>query len=132
MASPTDRAALRVATASPTVGAPDSAPRPDAPTGALPRGRIRILVAADLGALSVAMALTYTVADAMAPPSIMAAPAVAAPLLVAGWLGWVAIFTAYKLYEREGRSIATASFDEVANLFHALLAGNLAYLLAAQ
>jgi exopolysaccharide biosynthesis polyprenyl glycosylphosphotransferase len=98
----------------------------------LVRGRVRILVAADLVALAIAITLVYVVADLMAPPSILADPGVAAGLLVAGWLGWVPIFLAYQLYERETRSIVPASFDEVTLLFHALLAGTLGYLLIAQ
>ena len=38
---------------------------------------------------------------------------------------WIAIFTAYNLYERQNRSISLATFDEVGELFHALLAGSL-------
>jgi exopolysaccharide biosynthesis polyprenyl glycosylphosphotransferase len=112
--------------------APDDAAARAAQRALAPRGRVRMLVLSDLLALAVAMALTYVLCDIAAPPSIIASPGVAAPLLVAGWLGWIAIFTAYKLYERESRTIATASFDEIGSLFHALLAGNLAYLLAAQ
>jgi exopolysaccharide biosynthesis polyprenyl glycosylphosphotransferase len=98
----------------------------------LPRGRVRILVGADLLALALAMALTYLVSEWAAPRAIVGPANAAAPLIVAMWLGWVGIFTAYKLYERETRTIATASFDEVGALFHAVLTGNLLYLLVAQ
>ena len=43
-----------------------------------------------------------------------------------------AIFGAYGLYERQTRAIAPSSLDEVADLFHALLAGSLVLLVAGQ
>ncbi len=106
--------------------ASDAARRP------LPRGRVRLLVTADLLALAVATALTYLTASLLAPPAIKGSAAVAAPLIAAGWLGWIGILLAYKLYEGENTAIRKASFDEVGQLFHALLAGNLAYLLLSQ
>jgi exopolysaccharide biosynthesis polyprenyl glycosylphosphotransferase len=124
------RAANDTAPLTPATEAP--AGNPAASARRLERGRVRILLTADMGAMAVAIALAYGVAHLMAPPAITAPTAAAAALLVAGWLGWAAIFTAYQLYERESRAIAPSSFDEVALLFHALLAGNLAYLLAAQ
>ena len=45
---------------------------------------------------------------------------------------WVAIFTVYNLYERQNRSISLATFDEVGELFHALIAGSLFFLILSQ
>ena len=45
---------------------------------------------------------------------------------------WPAVFAAYGLYERQTRAIAPSSLDEVADLFHALLAGSLVLLVAGQ
>ena len=42
------------------------------------------------------------------------------------------VFGAYGLYERQTRAIAPSSLDEVADLFHALLAGSLVLLVAGQ
>jgi exopolysaccharide biosynthesis polyprenyl glycosylphosphotransferase len=107
-------------------------PAPARHAGLLERGRVRILMGADMVAMGAAIALAYGVAHLIAPPAITAPNGAAIGLVAAGWLGWAAIFAAYQLYERESRAIAPSSFDEVALLFHALLAGNLAYLLAAQ
>jgi exopolysaccharide biosynthesis polyprenyl glycosylphosphotransferase len=98
----------------------------------LPRGRVRILVAVDLVALAVAAALTYAVADAVAPPAIHAPRWGAAVFAAALVPLWIAVFTAYRLYERESGAIAPASFDEVANVFHALIAGSLLLLVVGQ
>jgi exopolysaccharide biosynthesis polyprenyl glycosylphosphotransferase len=125
MARADETLALRPAA---TAAPPATAHRPRR----LERGRVRILLAADMAAMGVAIALAYGVAHLMAPPAITAPTGAAVALIVAGWLGWAAIFAAYQLYERESRAIAPSSFDEIALLFHALLAGNLAYLLAAQ
>ena len=45
---------------------------------------------------------------------------------------WIAVFTVYNLYERQGRSISLATFDELGDLFHALLAGSLIFLILSQ
>ena len=62
----------------------------------------------------------------------MASPSIIAPtwlIVTAGAVValpvWIAIFTAYNLYERQNRSISLATFDEVGELFHALIAGSL-------
>jgi FlaA1/EpsC-like NDP-sugar epimerase len=116
----------------PTAAAPAPIPPPAPSARRLERGRVRILLTADMVAMAGAILLAYGVAHLMAPPAITAPTGAAAALLVAGWLGWAGIFTAYQLYERESRAIRPSSFDEIALLFHALLAGNLLYLLAAQ
>ena len=98
----------------------------------LPRGRTWILIVADMVAIAAALAITYSVAEAVASPSIIA-PTWLTLLLAALVLPvWVAIFTAYNLYERQNRSISLATFDEVGELFHALIAGSLFFLILSQ
>jgi exopolysaccharide biosynthesis polyprenyl glycosylphosphotransferase len=98
----------------------------------LPRGRTWILIVADMVAITAALAITYAVAEAVASPSIIA-PTWLTLLLAAVVLPvWVAIFTAYNLYERQNRSISLATFDEVGELFHALIAGSLFFLILSQ
>ena len=46
--------------------------------------------------------------------------------------GWAGVFTAYHLYENDNLRISVSSFDEVRDLFHALLAGSLGYLIVSQ
>jgi exopolysaccharide biosynthesis polyprenyl glycosylphosphotransferase len=45
---------------------------------------------------------------------------------------WLAIFTGYGLYEADALRISVSSFDEVRSIFHAMLAGSLAYLILSQ
>jgi exopolysaccharide biosynthesis polyprenyl glycosylphosphotransferase len=125
-----DDTAVELRNAAPQGSATSYAPRTT--SWRLSRGRVRILVATDLISIALAMVVTYVVSEIVAPRAIVGRADVAAALLVVMWLGWVGIFTAYKLYERETRTIATASFDEVGTLFHAILTGNLVYLLGAQ
>ena len=98
----------------------------------LPRGRTSILIAADAAALTLATALTYAVAEMVAAPSIIAPLWLIVTLAVVALPVWVAIFTVYNLYERQNRSISLATFDEVGELFHALLAGSLLFLILSQ
>src|SRR5712691_966289 len=97
------------------------------------RGRARVLAGADIGALALAYATSYAISDRIAP-----LPPVSAPgwfLIVLGLsVGpvWVAIFTAYGLYENDARRISVASFDEVRDVFHAILAGSLGFLIVSQ
>jgi len=99
----------------------------------LRRGRTWILIAGDLIALLAAYAATYVAADQMGDLPPVSAPswflialvATAAPV-------WVAVFTAYHLYENDNLRISVSSFDEVRDLFHAMLAGSLAYLILSQ
>jgi exopolysaccharide biosynthesis polyprenyl glycosylphosphotransferase len=98
----------------------------------LKRGRIRFLVAADVLALFVAGVATFTIANQIAGPAIVA-PRWAVALLAAGALaGWVVMFTAYGLYERQTGSIVPSTFDEVTTLLNALLAGSLIQLVIGQ
>jgi exopolysaccharide biosynthesis polyprenyl glycosylphosphotransferase len=99
----------------------------------LARGRTRILATGDVLALACAWALTYVVAEAIGP-----LPAVSAP----GWLLlglavvavplWLAIFTAYDLYDNDSLRISVSSIDEVRDVFHALLVGSLIFLIVSQ
>ena len=98
----------------------------------LPRGRTWILILADAVALSIAIAITYVVAEMAAAPSIIAPLWLILVLAVVALPVWVAIFTAYNLYERQNRTISLATFDELGELFHALLAGSLLFLILSQ
>jgi exopolysaccharide biosynthesis polyprenyl glycosylphosphotransferase len=99
----------------------------------LGRGRTWILAAGDFGALIAAYLLAYLAAEWLGP-----LPAVSAPTWFLVLLGasagpiWLAVFTAYHLYENDNLKISTASFDEVGDLFHAILAGSLAFLVLSQ
>lgn len=101
-------------------------------TKRLPRGRTWILVVTDVLALAAALSITYLIADMIAPPAIVAPGWLVAALALVALPAWLAVFTGYNLYERQSRSIAPASLDEVADLFHALLAGSLIFLFAGQ
>jgi exopolysaccharide biosynthesis polyprenyl glycosylphosphotransferase len=99
----------------------------------LRRGRTWMLAVGDALALAVAYAASYAVAARIAPLPPVSAPtwflvlvAVTAPIV------WVAIFTAYHLYENDNLKISVSSFDEVRDLFHAILAGSLGYLIVSQ
>ena len=97
------------------------------------RGRTWMLAAADAVALVAAYAAAYAVAANIAPK----APVAAAPwflVLVAATapVVWAGVFTAYHLYENDNLRISVSSFDEVRDLFHALLAGSLGYLIVSQ
>ena len=83
-------------------------------------------------AIAAALAITYAVAEAAASPSIIAPTWLTVLLAIVVLPVWVAIFTAYNLYERQNRSISLATFDEVGELFHALIAGSLFFLILSQ
>src|SRR4249920_373224 len=113
----------------------DRAVRPPAPSASngLRRGRTWMLALGDLAALVVAYAAAYAVADQIAPLPPVQVPswflilvAVTAPVV------WLGIFTAYHLYENDNLRISVSSFDEVRDLFHAILAGSLGYLILSQ
>jgi exopolysaccharide biosynthesis polyprenyl glycosylphosphotransferase len=97
------------------------------------RGRARVLAMADICALALAYAVSYAISDRIAP-----LPPVSAPAWFLALLGlsavpvWVAVFTAYGLYENDARRISVASFDEVRDVFHAILAGSLGFLILSQ
>lgn len=101
--------------------------------GRFRRGRTRALVAGDLVALTIAYVAAYVVAAAIAPlPPVSAAPWFLALLAVTAPVVWLAVFTAYNLYDNDSLRITVSSFDEVRDLFHAMLVGSLGYLILSQ
>jgi exopolysaccharide biosynthesis polyprenyl glycosylphosphotransferase len=101
--------------------------------GRLDRGRTWILAAGDLAALTVAYAMCLALSA-----QIGAFAPVSAPVWLLGLLAalavpaWLALFTAHKLYGQDSLRISIASFDEVGDVFHALLAGSLVLLIVDQ
>ena len=83
-------------------------------------------------AIALAIAITYTVAELVASPAVIAPTGVTVAVAAAAIPIWIAIFTAYNLYERQNRSISLATFDEIGELFHALIAGSLFFLVLSQ
>jgi exopolysaccharide biosynthesis polyprenyl glycosylphosphotransferase len=103
------------------------------PRVALKRGRTWILAGGDLVALGVAYAATYLVAAQVGPLPPVSAPVwFLVALAIVAVPAWVAIFTAYHLYENDTLRISVASFDEVRDVFHAMLAGSLFFLVLSQ
>lgn len=99
----------------------------------LHRGRTWILAAGDLAALVLAYVLTYLASDVIGELPPVSAPSwFLLPLAVLAGPVWLAVFTAYHLYENDNLKISVASFDEVRDLFHAMLAGSLAFLVVSQ
>lgn len=97
------------------------------------RGRVWTLLMVDLLAVWAALAVTYVAAEQIgSKPAVVAPDGVIVALGVVATVLWPAVFAAYRLYERQTRTIAPASLDEVADLFHALLAGSLVLLMADQ
>ena len=98
-----------------------------------PRGQTSILIAADMVALGAALAITYGVAELAASHTFNAPTWLVIVLNVTALPAWVAIFTAYNLYERQNRSISLSTFDEVGELFAfaSLTGGILCLILAA-
>jgi len=100
--------------------------------GRLRRGHVRTLLAVDLVAIAVAFASTYGLASLIGPPAVEAPGGALAAFLAVATITWIAVFAGYRLYESHSRAIAPATFDEVGDLFHALLAGSLVLLVAGQ
>ncbi|MDX6411699.1 MAG: hypothetical protein QOE91_1215, partial [Gaiellaceae bacterium] len=97
------------------------------------RGRARMLAGADVAALTLAYAASYFISAQIGPLPPVSAPGWFVALLVlAVPVVWVAVFTAYGLYENDARRISVTSFDEVGDVFHAILAGSLAFLILSQ
>jgi exopolysaccharide biosynthesis polyprenyl glycosylphosphotransferase len=98
----------------------------------LGHGRTWILAFSDVAALAVSFALTLAVSGLVHPMALDAPiPLLVVLGLLAGPL-WLLLFTAYGLYDHENRRMTTASFDEVRDIFHVLVAGSLLVLLLAQ
>jgi exopolysaccharide biosynthesis polyprenyl glycosylphosphotransferase len=101
--------------------------------GRLDRGRTWILAAGDLAALAVAYAVCLALSARIGALAPVSAPAWFLALLgVLAVPTWLALFTAYKLYGRDSLRISVASFDEVGDVFHALLTGSLVLLIVDQ
>ena len=99
----------------------------------LRRGRTRILAVGDLLALTAAYAVAYVVADRIAPlPPVSADSWFLLLLGLSAPFVWLGVFTAYDLYDNDSIRISISSFDEVRDLFHAMLVGSLVYLLLSQ
>jgi exopolysaccharide biosynthesis polyprenyl glycosylphosphotransferase len=107
--------------------------RPAQAPALLKRGRTWILAAGDLAVLVLAYMATYVAADWLGPLPPVSAPGWFLVLLgAAAGPVWLAVFTAYHLYENDNLKISIASFDEVRDLFHAILAGSLGFLVLSQ
>ncbi len=103
-----------------------------APHG-LRRGRTRILAVGDVLMLVLAYLVTYAIADRIAPlPPVSAAPWFLLAVGLTAPLVWLGVFTAHNLYDNDSLRISVSSFDEVRDLFHAMLVGSLAYLMLSQ
>ena len=99
----------------------------------LRRGRTRLLAVGDLVALASAYVGAYAVAAAIAPlPPVSADTWFLALVAVTAPVVWLGVFTAYNLYDNDSLRISVSSFDEVRDLFHAMLVGSLFYLLLSQ
>ena len=104
-----------------------------APRHGLQRGRTWFLAAADVAALATAWIATDLVSNRIGPLPAVFGPAwlligvavLAVPL-------WLALFTAYDLYDNDALRISVSSFDEVRDVFHALLLGSLFFLIVSQ
>jgi exopolysaccharide biosynthesis polyprenyl glycosylphosphotransferase len=111
---------------------PVARPAPQ-PSRHLERGRTWILAGGDLLAMTAAYACAYAAASLLGPLPPVSAPAwFLVPLAVAAGPIWLAVFTGYHLYENDNLRISVASFDEVRDLFHAMLAGSLGFLILSQ
>ena len=99
----------------------------------LRRGRTRILAISDLAMLAVAYTVSYLIADRIAPlPPVSGAAWFLALVGLTAPFVWLAVFTANNLYDNDSLRISVSSFDEVRDLFHAMLVGSLGYLLLSQ
>ena len=108
-------------------------PRKSEQRGRLQRGRTWLLAIGDVVALLIAYVITYAAADRIGTLPPVSAPApLLAVLAVLAVPTWVAVFTAYHLYDNDNHKISVASFDEVRDIFHAVLAGSLGYLILSQ
>jgi exopolysaccharide biosynthesis polyprenyl glycosylphosphotransferase len=99
----------------------------------LRRGRTWFLAGADLTALATAWLITDVVSNAIGPLPAVSAPGVLlVALAVVAVPIWLALFAAYNLYDNDALRISVSSFDEVREVFHALLLGSLFFLVVSQ
>jgi hypothetical protein len=76
---------------------PPAVPAPARRRGGFSRGRVRLLIGADLAAILVSLAGTYVLAEQIGPPAVIAPSwllALLAPAITVAWLG---IFGTYRL-----------------------------------
>src|SRR3954451_21019336 len=96
-------------------------------------GRTWTLAGGDLLSLVIAYAITFVLSAHIAPLSPVSAPTWFLVLLVVGAVPtWLGIFTAYHLYDKDSPRIAGASFGDIRDLCHAMLAGPLVFLIVSQ
>jgi exopolysaccharide biosynthesis polyprenyl glycosylphosphotransferase len=99
----------------------------------LTHGKTWILGAVDVLSLTLAYVITYALAANVGTLPPVSAPtwflALIATLAVPAWLS---IFAGYGLYENDNLKISIASFDEVRDVFHAMLVGSLLLLIVSQ
>ena len=82
--------------------------------------------------LAIAYTIAYLVADAIAPLPPVSGRRGSSCLSLTAPFVWLAVFTAYNLYDNDSLRISVSSFDEVRDLFHAMLVGSLGYLILSQ
>ena len=81
----------------------------------LRRGRTRILALSDLTMLALAYAVSYLIADRIAPlPPVSGSAWFLALVAVTAPFVWLTVFTANKLYDNDSLKISVSSFDEIA------------------
>jgi exopolysaccharide biosynthesis polyprenyl glycosylphosphotransferase len=98
----------------------------------LRRGRARMLAATDTLALVLGYEVTYLAANMISPPAVIAPTWGMVLLGSIAWPTWLLVFAAYRLYDNDGKRITVSSFDEIGDVFHALIAGSLGFLLLSQ
>ncbi|HJU47817.1 MAG TPA: sugar transferase [Gaiellaceae bacterium] len=99
----------------------------------LVHGRTIMLAAGDLLAIVLAYTFSYLVSEQIGSlPAVSGPPWFLALVAAAAVPVSLAVFTAYHLYDNDNLRIAVASFDEVRDLFHALLATSLVFLIVSQ
>jgi exopolysaccharide biosynthesis polyprenyl glycosylphosphotransferase len=99
----------------------------------LRRGRTRILALSDLTMLALAYTVSYLIADRIAPlPPVSGSSWFLGLVALTAPFVWLVVFTANDLYDNDSLRISVSSFDEVRDLFHAMLVGSLGYLLLSQ
>lgn len=96
-----------------------------------PRWRgVRLTIATtDIIALGTAYMSTYLLMSWLAPPAVVAPTWLLTLIAVLAVPSWLAIATAYGLYETDRARISPSSFDELKHVFHALLVACLSLLL---
>jgi hypothetical protein len=88
----------------------------------LTHGKTWVLAGVDLTSLALAYALTYALAAQFGHlPPVFAPSWFLALLAVLAVPAWLAVFAGYRLYEHDNLKISVASFDEVRDVFHAML-----------